>query len=48
VRQSVKNIVESETMKEAWAKGKKVYVHGWLYDLQTGLVTDLGFTQGPQ
>jgi carbonic anhydrase len=48
VRQSVKNICESATMKTAWAQGKNVVVHGWHYDLQTGLLTDLGFSQGPQ
>jgi carbonic anhydrase len=45
---SVKNIVESGTMAAAWAKGKNVYVHGWVYDLKTGLLADLGFSQGPQ
>lgn len=37
-----------QTMKEAWAKGRKVYVHGWLFDVKSGLLNDLGVSQGPQ
>ncbi|TXT07208.1 hypothetical protein VHUM_03378 [Vanrija humicola] len=48
VAEGVKNAVASETIQTAWAQGKKVYVHGWLYDLKTGLLQDLHYSQGPQ
>lgn len=34
-------------MQEAWAKGKDVYVHGWVYDLASGRCHDLGISRGP-
>jgi len=39
-------------IKEAWeheveGKGRKIRVHGWIYDLSTGLLKDLEITQGP-
>ncbi|WOO80668.1 Carbonic anhydrase 2 [Vanrija pseudolonga] len=48
VREGVKNAVASDTIQTAWAQGKQVYVHGWLYDLKTGLIQDLHYSQGPQ
>ncbi|KAL1411624.1 hypothetical protein Q8F55_002588 [Vanrija albida] len=48
VREGVKNAVASETIQQAWAQGKQVFVHGWLYDLKTGLIQDLQYSQGPQ
>lgn len=36
-----------QTIQEAWAKGKDVYVHGWVYDLASGHCHDLGISRGP-
>ena len=29
-------------MRDAWARGQKLVVHGWVYTLRDGLVHDLG------
>ncbi|KAG1720139.1 carbonic anhydrase [Suillus lakei] len=36
VFRQVHNICKSESIVTAWAVGKKVSVHGWVYDLATG------------
>ncbi|KAI0648009.1 carbonic anhydrase [Trametes meyenii] len=40
VRAQVANIAETKAMKEVWAE-RRVQVHGWMYDLSTGLLRDL-------
>ena len=47
VRQQVQNLTKTETIKEVWAKGLDVQIHGLVYDLSTGRLTDLGITQSP-
>lgn len=51
VRAQVENLCQAPTIVNAWAnksgKGKDVWVHGWVYDLATGKLKDLGITQGP-
>ncbi|EIW70520.1 hypothetical protein TREMEDRAFT_56612 [Tremella mesenterica DSM 1558] len=47
VKLNVENVANSQTMQEAWGKGMQVYVHGWMYDLGSGRVRDLGCTMGP-
>jgi carbonic anhydrase len=47
VRQ-VKNVAADVFVHDAWARGQPLSVHGWVYTLGTGLVTDLGVTvSGP-
>ncbi|WOO76434.1 Carbonic anhydrase 2 [Vanrija pseudolonga] len=46
VKKGVENVVASITIKAAWAQGKNVTVHGWVYHLDTGLITDLGVSRG--
>lgn len=43
----VRNISQSEVLQALWKSGKKVWVHGLVYDLATGKLKDLGLTQGP-
>jgi carbonic anhydrase len=31
-------------VQEAWARGQCLHVHGWIYSLADGLVTDLNVT----
>lgn len=45
VKQQVQNLAKVETIKEAWGKGEDVKIHGWVYDLPTGALTDLGITR---
>ncbi|KAI0051625.1 carbonic anhydrase [Auriscalpium vulgare] len=47
VRQQVDNVVASSTIQNAWATGqKKVWVHGFVYNLKDGLLKDLGVSRG--
>ena len=40
VRQ-VKNVASDIFVQDAWTRGQPVCVHGWIYSIATGLVTDL-------
>ena len=40
VRQ-VKNVASDIFVQDAWARGQDLCVHGWIYSIATGLVTDL-------
>ena len=41
VRDQVQNIVQCTAVQEAWERGQPLEVHGWIYDLKDGLLTDL-------
>jgi carbonic anhydrase len=43
VRQ-VRNVAADVFVQDAWARGQELSVHGWVYSLADGLVTDLGVT----
>jgi carbonic anhydrase len=43
VRQ-VRNVGSDVFVQDAWARGQKISVHGWVYSLETGLITDLDVT----
>jgi carbonic anhydrase len=43
VRQ-VRNVASDVFVQEAWARGQALSVHGWVYALSSGLVTDLSVT----
>ena len=43
VRQ-VKNVASDVFVQDAWARGQKLSVHGWVYSLASGLVKDLDVT----
>jgi carbonic anhydrase len=48
VRVQVENVVNSPPVQTAWAGGRKnLWVHGLVYDLETGLLRDLNVTKGP-
>ena len=44
VRQQVKNVASDVFVQQAWADGQPLAVHGWVYSLANGLVTDLDCT----
>ncbi|EJD04756.1 carbonic anhydrase [Fomitiporia mediterranea MF3/22] len=52
----VQNITASEVMQSVWQKAKtgedpkvkNVYVHGWVYELESGRLRDLGVSCGPE
>jgi carbonic anhydrase len=41
VREQVQNIAQCTAVQEAWERGQPLDVHGWIYDLKDGLLTDL-------
>jgi carbonic anhydrase len=36
------NVSQTTVVRDAWARGQSVAVHGWIYDLDDGLIKDLG------
>ena len=49
VTRQVKNVVQDVFVQDAWARGQNLSVHGWVYSLANGLVTDLDVTvTGPE
>ena len=44
VIEQVGNVALSNVMQDAWGRGQKVSVHGWIYGLHDGLVKDLEVT----
>jgi carbonic anhydrase len=44
VIEQVGNVALSTVMQDAWARGQKVSVHGWVYRLKDGLLKDLKVT----
>jgi carbonic anhydrase len=49
VIRQVRNVVSDILVQDAWAHGQDLAVHGWIYSLANGLVTDLGVTiSGPK
>ena len=41
VVEQVVNVCHSTVMKDAWARGRMVTVHGWIYGVHDGLLQDL-------
>jgi carbonic anhydrase len=44
VMEQVVNVSKTTVVRDAWARGQSLSVHGWVYDLQDGLLRDLGRT----
>jgi carbonic anhydrase len=44
VIEQVGNVALSTVIQDAWARGQKVAVHGWVYGLRDGLLNDLHVT----
>jgi carbonic anhydrase len=48
VLEQARNVCTTTVVKDAWARGQTVVVHGWVYGLHNGLLKDLAMTvQGP-
>jgi carbonic anhydrase len=41
VHEQVRNIAQCTAVQEAWERGQPLEVHGWIYDLKDGLLTDM-------
>ena len=44
VARQVRNVASDVFVQDAWARGQDLHVHGWVYSLANGLVTDLNVT----
>ena len=44
VKLGVRTICSLPTVQAAWARGQKLAVHGWSYQVDTGLIKDLDMT----
>ena len=44
VIEQVGKVAMSNVMQDAWSRGQKVAIHGWIYGVSDGLVKDLGVT----
>lgn len=47
VKKQVETAAASEPIISAWDKGMNVQVHGWVYDLATGRLSDLECSRSP-
>jgi len=45
VRAQVHHVGECTSVRDAWSRGQPLAVHGWIYDLQDGLLRDLNCTR---
>jgi carbonic anhydrase len=43
VIEQVVNLAQTTVVMDAWDRGQKLGIHGWIYSLENGLVNDLGF-----
>ncbi|MCG9696772.1 carbonate dehydratase [Shewanella sp. Isolate11] len=44
VIEQVGNVTSTTIVQDAWAKGQNVAVHGWIYSVENGLLSDLDVT----
>jgi carbonic anhydrase len=43
------NVCRTSVVQDAWRRGQRLTVHGWIYSLEDGLLQDLGFSvTGPE
>ena len=38
------NVARTTIVQDAWARGQKLSIHAWIYDIRDGLLRDLGVT----
>jgi carbonic anhydrase len=44
VIEQVMNVAHTTVLQDAWARGQKISLHGWVYGLKDGLLQDLHIT----
>jgi carbonic anhydrase len=44
VIEQVANVCQATIVQDAWARGQRLAIHGWVYGIQDGLLHDLGAT----
>jgi carbonic anhydrase len=49
ILEQVMNVCQTTIVQDAWTRGQAISVHGWIYDVQDGLLQDLGLcVTGPE
>lgn len=46
VMEQVRNLARTTVIRDAWKKGQELYLHGFVYGLDNGLINDLGIDIG--
>jgi carbonic anhydrase len=46
VMEQVRNLARTTVVRDAWKKGQELYLHGFVYGLDNGLINDLGIDIG--
>lgn len=41
VKEQVTNVCNTPVVQKAWSKGQELSIHGWIYDINNGLLQDL-------
>ncbi|MGH6971262.1 MAG: carbonic anhydrase, partial [Caulobacteraceae bacterium] len=44
VLRQVRNVATDPFVQDAWGRGQSLHVHGWVYSLSNGIITDLKTT----
>ena len=44
--EQVANVCQTSIARDAWDRGQKLAVHGWIYGIGDGLLRDLNVTVG--
>ena len=45
VKRQVENLAHNTIVQKAWDRGRKLYIHGWIYSISDGLIKDLKVTR---
>ena len=48
VIEQVVNVSQTTVVRDAWARGREVAIHGWIYDLHDGLLSEVGLCLTPE
>lgn len=48
VMEQVYDLSKTSIIQNSWQKNKRPVIHGWVYDLKTGIIKDLGVTMDGQ
>lgn len=47
IEAQVESLRRTPIIKSAWQRGKEIYIHGWVYGLEDGLLRDLRCDAAP-